>query len=157
MSMSSSSSPVSDSSQMMMVPYLHFTGGDNLFFKSWKPSSSGAIAGACIGLLVLALLERGLAAVRGKLEIRWKKRFIFIRFSGIYLIVSIRALALTSEKQSDQSSTQSSVEAKGGSSSVRIVKRARMFAPFIPTNDIPRGLIYALQVLLGYILMLGIM
>ncbi len=57
-----------------MTPYLHFTIGDALFFKDWNPSSAGAIAGACIGLVLLALLERWLAATRGALEAYWRNR-----------------------------------------------------------------------------------
>jgi copper transporter 1 len=58
----------------MMVPYLHITGGDNLLFKSWHPSSHGAIAGACIGLVALALLERLLNGIRNRLEGYWSRR-----------------------------------------------------------------------------------
>ena len=59
----------------MMMPYLHFTGGDNLFFKSWHPSSNGAIAGASIALVVLALSERLLFSIRGAMEARWRRRY----------------------------------------------------------------------------------
>jgi len=55
----------------MMKPYLHFTGGDNLFFKSWHPSSRGAIAGASMSLLILAILERLLHTTRGIMDARW--------------------------------------------------------------------------------------
>lgn len=55
----------SSSSESMMIPYLHFTGGDYLFFVGVAPTSSGAIAGACIALVVLAILERVVAAARG--------------------------------------------------------------------------------------------
>jgi len=55
----------------MMTPYLHFTGGDNLFFKSWQPSSRGAIAAASISLLILAILERLLHTTRGVMDARW--------------------------------------------------------------------------------------
>lgn len=60
---------------LLMTPYLHFTSGDALFFKSWTPSSAGAIAGASIGVLVLAILERWLSAVRGVLEEHWRRRY----------------------------------------------------------------------------------
>ena len=59
-----------------MIPYLHFTGGDNLFFKSWRPSSHGAIAGASIALVVLAVLERMLFSIRGAVEARWRRRYV---------------------------------------------------------------------------------
>lgn len=57
-----------------MVPYFHFTPGDHLFLKAWVPKSAGAIAGACIGLFFLAILERWLAGMRGVFELHWKHR-----------------------------------------------------------------------------------
>lgn len=60
----------------MMVPYLHFTGGDNLFFESWQPSSHGAIAGASIALVVLAIFERFLFSIRAAMEARWRRRYV---------------------------------------------------------------------------------
>jgi len=60
----------------MMIPYLHFTGGDALYFHSWTPKSAGAIAGACIGLALIAILERYVAALRGTLDSHWRTRCI---------------------------------------------------------------------------------
>lgn len=65
MDMSSSSGSSSSGSMSMMVPYLHFTGGDYLFFDTLAPTSNGAIAGACLALAVLAILERAVAGVKG--------------------------------------------------------------------------------------------
>lgn len=70
----SSSNSSTMAMDIMMVPYLHFTGGDFLFFKSWSPSSHGAIAGACIGLVALAILERWIHGVRGVFEDVWRRR-----------------------------------------------------------------------------------
>lgn len=70
----SSGSLSSGGSMVMMIPYLHFTGGDNLLFKSWRPSSAGALAGASIGLVLLAVLDRWTAAIRGLLDTRWKQQ-----------------------------------------------------------------------------------
>ena len=67
-------SSVNDTMSGMMTSYLHFTGGDNLFFKSLHPSSNGAIAGACLCLVVLALLERFVNGIRNRLEGYWRKR-----------------------------------------------------------------------------------
>jgi solute carrier family 31 (copper transporter), member 1 len=65
----------SSSELVMMTPYLHFTGGDYLFFKTWHPSSDGAIVGASIALLILAMSERLLHAVRGVMDARWRRRY----------------------------------------------------------------------------------
>lgn len=57
-----------------MIPWLHFTGGDYLLFKSIHPSSSGAIAGACLALFILAVFERWIASTRAALEVIWRRR-----------------------------------------------------------------------------------
>ncbi|KIJ05158.1 hypothetical protein PAXINDRAFT_164785 [Paxillus involutus ATCC 200175] len=68
----------SDATMMadMMISWLHFGGGDSFLFKTWQPSSHGAIAGACVGLLVFCILERWLAAYRRTRELHWKARVI---------------------------------------------------------------------------------
>lgn len=57
-----------------MVPWLHFTGGDNLLFEPWRPTSHGAIAGACVALIALSIFERWINAVRAVLEGHWMRR-----------------------------------------------------------------------------------
>jgi solute carrier family 31 (copper transporter), member 1 len=57
-----------------MIPYLHFTPGDTLWFLGWVPQSAGAMVGACIGLFILALVERWVAACRAVMEAHWSKR-----------------------------------------------------------------------------------
>ena len=75
MNNSTSSMPMgtntSSTSMDMMTPWLHFGNTDYLIFKTWRPSSHGAIAGACIGLFAFCILERGLAAYRRAQELRW--------------------------------------------------------------------------------------
>jgi solute carrier family 31 (copper transporter), member 1 len=46
---------------------------DILWFKAWAPSSSGAVVGACIGLFLLAILERLVANIRSILDDLWIK------------------------------------------------------------------------------------
>ncbi|KAJ6534492.1 Ctr copper transporter [Mycena vulgaris] len=55
-----------------MMTALHFTPlGDTLWFAGWAPQSGGALAGACIGLFVLALFDRWVASCRKTLEAHW--------------------------------------------------------------------------------------
>ena len=70
------SSTTTTANMTMMVPYLHFTGGDYLFFDVWQPQSLGALTGVCIGLVVLALFERWLAATRVTFALYWQNRSI---------------------------------------------------------------------------------
>jgi copper transporter 1 len=58
----------------MMVPYLHFFGGDYLWINVWAPSSKGEIAAACVGLLIMAMLERLIAAMRTMFDLHWHIR-----------------------------------------------------------------------------------
>lgn len=62
--------------EITMTPWLHFKGGDYLLFKAVHPSNSGAIAGACIVLIILALLERWIAATRAALQVVWRRRYV---------------------------------------------------------------------------------
>ena len=74
MDMPTSTSNDSDAMEVMMIPWLHFAGGDNLFFKTLHPSSGGAIAGACIVLVALAILERWVSGMRANLDGYWRKK-----------------------------------------------------------------------------------
>lgn len=60
---------------MAMKPYLHFTFGDALWFAAWAPQTNGAVVGACIGLVMLAMFERMLVGIRGVLELEWSRRY----------------------------------------------------------------------------------
>jgi copper transporter 1 len=64
----------SGSDGVIMIPWLHFEGGDALWFESWRPASKGAIAGAAIGLFVFAIFERWVAAMRGLMEVHWRRQ-----------------------------------------------------------------------------------
>ena len=61
-----------------MTPWFHFNLGDSLWFSSWVPQSHGALAGACIGLFLLAIVERWIAALRGLMEAHWTRRLVMI-------------------------------------------------------------------------------
>lgn len=72
----------------MMKPWLHFTEGDNLYFMGWVPLSSGAVVGACIGLFMLAIVERWVAAMRCLMQVYWSRKFVDVnslyRSSPVY-------------------------------------------------------------------------
>ena len=57
-----------------MLPYLHFTPGDMLWFLGWVPTSAGAMVGTCIGLFLLGMCERWIAACRAVMYAHWAKR-----------------------------------------------------------------------------------
>lgn len=59
-----------------MLTYLHFTPGDMLWFMGWVPASTGAMVGTCIGLFLLAIIERWIAACRAVMQGHWAKRYV---------------------------------------------------------------------------------
>ena len=59
-----------------MLPYLHFTKGDMLWFMGWTTDSAGSMVGACIGLFLLAIVERWIAACRAVMAVHWSKRYV---------------------------------------------------------------------------------
>ncbi|KAE9410822.1 Ctr copper transporter [Gymnopus androsaceus JB14] len=128
-----------------MKNYLHFTGGDSLLFETWHPSSSGAIAGACIGLVLVALFERWLFSIRAGLESYWRQRTL-----AMYNELDSKV----NKHDNDETSSTNSVENKSCSQGDR---KTRTVPPFIAAHDVSRGAIHALQALLGYILMLAAM
>lgn len=141
-----------------MTPYLHFVGGDYLLFKSLRPVSHGAIAGACIVLVLLSIFERLLAAGRGIMEDHWKQR--------ILAMTSHRFARPTSDAGLDSDgSSEGKEKVAAGIEQVLLksasgrpdLRRARLIAPFIPSHDLTRGALYALQALLSYALMLAVM
>lgn len=62
-----------------MIAYLHFTPGDNIWFFGWAPYSTGAMVGTCIGLFLLALVERWLAGLKAIMEMHWHSRCVSLR------------------------------------------------------------------------------
>lgn len=65
----------SDSMAGKMLSYLHFTSGDNLLFLGWVPTSAGSMAGTCIGLFLLGIIERWIAVCAAIMSKHWDKRF----------------------------------------------------------------------------------
>jgi solute carrier family 31 (copper transporter), member 1 len=59
-----------------MLAYLHFTPGDNLWFLGWAPYGKGAMVGACVGLFLLAIIERWLASMKAVMEMHWHTRYV---------------------------------------------------------------------------------
>ncbi|KAF8480958.1 copper transporter, partial [Russula ochroleuca] len=143
-------SQTNSSELVLMTPYLHFIGGDHLYFKSWRPSSHGALAGASIALLIFALLERLLHATRGAMDARWRR-------SALALNATLPAgggAFLWRKQEKREESAQ--VEVIGSSKASR-VQGSRTLPPFVLSRDAARGALYSLQASLDYALMLAVM
>ncbi|KAJ7722394.1 CTR copper uptake transporter [Mycena metata] len=114
----------------MMMPMLHFTRGDTIWFMGWVPQSAGAMAGACIGLFLLALIDRWLAAVRAIMEVHWHEAGMRLRKKSV-------------DVDDD----------KNGK-----IKKLRLRAPpFIAAHDVMRGAIHMAQATLAFAMMLVVM
>ncbi|EJD04040.1 uncharacterized protein FOMMEDRAFT_167322 [Fomitiporia mediterranea MF3/22] len=138
MDMDMGSSSNSTELMMTMTPYLHFTGGDFLFFKSITPSSNGAIAGAAIFLFFLAIFERVVVAMRAVMENRWKQRAKAL----------VEHHVLLTEKCHDAGLSQPSLPS---------VTKKRVIPPFVLSQDVSRGAMHALQSFIHFAIMLAVM
>jgi copper transporter 1 len=66
-----------------MTSFLHFSPtGDTLWFSGWAPVKTGPMVGACIGLFLLAIFERWLAACRALAERSWARRCVCLTSSA---------------------------------------------------------------------------
>ncbi|KAF8609405.1 hypothetical protein BDV93DRAFT_518229 [Ceratobasidium sp. AG-I] len=163
MDMSSSSSSSGSGSVAMMIPYLHFTGGDYLFFAGVAPTSSGAIAGACIVLVVLAVLERAVAAARGIFDFKIIDR----RRASLRQMQAAAPLDNSEEETpgigktsgSDGISTITTTPRSSPAFNVRPLssRRQRTMAPFLWAHELIRGGLYVVQAFFLYAIMLVVM
>lgn len=139
---------------MMMTPWLHFSGGDYLIFKTWLPGSKGAIAGACIALVAFCILDRWIAALRRHMEIQWGSR-------ALALILQEQRNSQHIDDKAKDAILSDKIdvieETSLQTTPVTVRSRQRLVPPFIPMHDIPRGIFQGVQSLFSYVLMLAVM
>ncbi|KAI0753816.1 CTR copper uptake transporter [Fomes fomentarius] len=126
-----------------MTMWLHFTPGDIVLFYGWVPTSAGAMVGTCIGLFLLALVDRWIAASRAVMEAHWSMR--------AQIIMADRLNTIPSSSARDKKPSAFSV------TRIRDVATMRNGPPFIPAHDITRGILHAVQATLHFALMLIVM
>jgi len=141
----------------MMKPWLHFTLGDNLYFEAWVPMSPGAVVGACIGLFMLAIIDRWLAAMRGAMEAYWARRVQELAAARSRPLLQDESYASKEKRLSVDSDIESLHTPPTPPSKETTIAKLRKSAPFIPAHDFARGAMYACQSALGYALMLVVM
>ncbi|TDL15890.1 hypothetical protein BD410DRAFT_816847 [Rickenella mellea] len=155
-----------------MTPYLHFTPGDMLWFLGWVPQSAGAMVGACIGLFLLAIVERWIGACRSVMEVHWRKRAQILIANKLNTTStstspsraqSIRSTSGTIEELDEKSSALPTVrttivprnsDVRASPFSQAPLRLFRSAAPFILSHDITRGVLHAVQAALGFAFML---
>ncbi|KAG8812814.1 hypothetical protein FRC19_002876 [Serendipita sp. 401] len=146
----------SSSTMTMMVPYLHFTPGDTLLFEGWVPKKPGPIFGACIGLFLLAILDRWLAALRRLMEFWWAER---ARVKLTRKFVEIKDQTPREEQKVGDISIVSSSQPSGSQQSDEPLPRLsrERIPPFMFTHDLARGAFVVFQTAITYGLMLCVM
>ncbi|KAF9256527.1 hypothetical protein L218DRAFT_881534 [Marasmius fiardii PR-910] len=135
-----------------MLMYFHFTPGDILWFEGWVPQSNGAMVGACIGLFLLALVDRWAAACRGIMEAHWRTR---AQIAYVNMLNS-GSRVNKKEKNVNENGTSHSSPSLVTPSVVDLITM-RTIVPFIPAHDIVRGIMQAGQAAISFALMLAVM
>jgi len=146
-----------DTGMMPMRPYLHFTGGDPLWFQAWVPTSPGAIAGACIGLAMLAMFERLLVGMRAVLEAEWERRSHLAVVEGTVEHYHTDLPTSIDPSPTNEPPSQHILTKGDGELSVLPVSQYATHSPFIPSHDVARGIVYLAQATIAYILALAVM
>lgn len=129
-----------------MLPYLHFTRGDMLWFAGWTTESASSMVGACIGLFLLAIIERWIAACRAVMAAHWSKRAAILRADRM------NARGLPSASSSEVDFKQSAVNVR-----VRDAATLRHAPPFVLAHDLMRGFTYMFHTALQFAFMLTVM
>ncbi|KAI5481454.1 protein of ctr copper transporter family [Pseudohyphozyma bogoriensis] len=122
----------------MMSAFTTELGMSNLWFVNWTPTTAGSTFGACVGLFFLAILSRLLAALRSSAEIGWA--------NALSLYCTEERLFVPTLTKSDDKALPKPTH-----------KPRHRSPPFISAIDVPRGILFAFQSFVGYLLMLAIM
>lgn len=57
-----------------MKMYLHFTPGDSVLFGPWVPNTGRAVFGTCVGVFMLAVVDRWFSATAAVMTAYWNKK-----------------------------------------------------------------------------------
>ncbi|CUA73712.1 hypothetical protein RSOLAG22IIIB_01227 [Rhizoctonia solani] len=162
MDMDGSSSSSSSETMAMMIPYLHFTGGDYLFFDTIAPTSKGAIAGACIVLAALAILERAVAGARGIFAlyvIHRQKKLFQPKETDAQFIFAQEKVSHEGKITEIEGSTTATGSRASPASIIRPLpaQRQRSMTPLLWPYELARGGLFIVQSFLVYAIMLAVM
>ncbi|KAL5640741.1 hypothetical protein ACGC1H_001282 [Rhizoctonia solani] len=161
MDMGRSPSGSSSETMAMMIPYLHFTGGDYLFFGTLFPTSKGAIAGACIVLAVLAIFERAVAGARGIFAlhvIHYHRKLLQQKETGGQFMVAQEAVPHQEKIVEEGSTTATDSRTSPAFITGPLpAQRQRSMAPLLWPYELVRGGLFIVQSFLVYAIMLAVM
>lgn len=147
---SSGSSGGSDSMSMTTMEVVFFSSTSTpLYSSAWQPKSTGAYAGTCIFLIVLAVIFRSLLAGKHILEHRWMDKELNRRY------VSVRGVPSEAERISADSDGKGAtlISERGVEEHVRVVRRhKRSVTPWRFGVDLPRAAYVTVIAGVGYLL-----
>lgn len=149
-SSSSSTSSTSQTMYMSMMESVFFAStSTTLYSSAWKPKSTGAYAGTCIFLIVLAFIFRSLVAGKQLLEHRWMDKELNRRY------VSVRGVPTEAQRISTDSESKNVtlISERGVEEHVRVVRRhKRNITPWRFSIDLPRAAYVTVMTGVGYLL-----
>jgi solute carrier family 31 (copper transporter), member 1 len=139
-------------SSMGMMPMAFMSGtGSPLYSASWMPMTTGAYAGTCIFLIVLAMLFRTGFAFKNRLERHWSSAEETRRY----------VIRGKPEPDSDGDSTRARLVSQDGSATedVKIVKSALHSKPPLwrLSTDFPRAFLVTVLAGVGYLLLVRLL
>ncbi|KAK2459811.1 hypothetical protein APHAL10511_008132 [Amanita phalloides] len=128
------------SGMSQMMSFLHFTPiGDTLWFHGWITGSPGAMIGACIGLFLLAIFERYVAAARAIVERAW--------YQSAQYGMSDKLNEFPHHKSPLGVQVKNSISLRSGPHT----------PAFILSQDLARGAVHMVHSALKYLFMLAVM
>lgn len=155
MGMDHSSTETSSGSSMMKMAF-HTSTIDNLFSEAWTPKTIGQYAGACIFLIVLAIIYCALAAFKSIQDAKWHKDE---RARGIVVAGTRRNSVRSSVvDEGKPAAAVGNIETVGsGNSGEGEEKENPWTAPWRLSIELPRAAISTVVSGVGYLLMLAVM
>lgn len=146
---SSSSSSSSDTTTMTMQSVFQNVRSTPLYSTAWTPGSTGAYAGTCIFIIILAATLRALLAGRSYLEARWLDRELNRR----YVVTTGGKLPLAQRLSHDSTAKHVVLSENGVEEDVLVVSRKDVLVrPWRVSVDPVRALLDMVIAGVGYLL-----
>ena len=152
--MSGSDSNMSSGSGMSMTMVFNTAQNTPLYSSAWTPASTGAYAGTCIFLIILAVISRFLHAYRHRLEQKWHDKAMNRR----YIMVAGQTEA-DRERQAvgkgGEKTEEAVLTANGLDERVKVVRSTRRgleSKPWRLSTDLPRATFFTVDSGLRYLL-----
>ena len=146
---STSHSMSTSTSSMSMTMVFTNTHDTPLFSNAWTPSSSGSYAGTCIFLIILAIIDRCLMALKAIMERHWLATYLNRR----YVTVAGKSTEAGKIDSDPDAKLASLITAQGVEESVKVVHNiSHGPIPWRFSVDLPRAVLFLGIVGISYLL-----